>query len=282
MAAPAEGATADFATYLTDLIALTQNFAGFTTVFEPDLAGKQAIATWVGTQADRYWYVAWDTGAQDIDGTTVFYKDPLDAAAALGWMASLDYSATDGRYNLFGRQFSSLTATVSDGTTASTLTTNGYSFYGLHANGLGRFTFMRGGKVSGQFLWADTYINQVWLNASFQSDILTLLLSAGQIPYNVQGDALMSAAVQDTINQGLAFGAIRAGVTLTAAQALEVDNAAGISISGTLQTRGWYFQPNVSTAPASSRVARTSPPCKFWYTDGQSVQSINLASIEVQ
>ncbi|MFT8346599.1 DUF3383 family protein [Gluconobacter oxydans] len=299
MAAPAEGATADFATYLTDLIALTQNFAGFTTVFEPDLAGKQAIATWVGTQADRYWYVAWDTdaqattqgsttafgvwlGAQDIDGTTAFYKDPLDAAAALGWMASLDYSATDGRYNLFGRQFSSLTATVSDGATASTLTTNGYSFYGLHANGLGRFTFMRGGKVSGQFLWADSYINQIWLNASFQSDILTLLLSAGQIPYNVQGDALMSAAVQDTINQGLAFGAIRAGVTLTAAQALEVNNAAGISISGTLQTRGWYFQPNVSTAPASSRVARTSPPCKFWYTDGQSVQSINLASIEVQ
>ncbi|WP_408872054.1 DUF3383 family protein [Gluconobacter sp. DsW_056] len=53
-------------------------------------------------------------------------------------------------------------------------------------------------------------------------------------------------------------------------------------IASTLQTRGWYFQPNASTAPAADRVARTSPPCKFWYTDGQSVQSINLASVEVQ
>jgi len=112
---------------------------------------------------------------------------------------------------------------------------------------------------------------------------VTLLLSAGDIPYNTQGDALISASVQDTINQALAFGVIRAGVTLTKAQAQEINNAAGLStISDTLQTRGWYFQPNVSTAPTTTRVARESPACKFWYTDGQSVQSINLASIEVQ
>lgn len=289
-----------FATYLTDLIGTTQDFAGFTTAFEPALADKQAIATWVGTQEDRFWYVAWDTdtqattqgsteafgvwlAGQTIDGTTAVYKDPLVAAGCLGWMASLDYDTTNGRWNLFGCQFSGPSATVTDGTTASVLTANGYSFYGQHANGLGRFTFLRGGAVSGQFKWADSYINQIWLNASFQSDLVTLLLSAGDIPYNTQGDALVSASVQDTINQALAFGVIRAGVTLTKAQAQEINNAAGLStISDTLQTRGWYFQPNVSTAPAATRVARGSPACKFWYTDGQSVQSINLASIEVQ
>ncbi|UMM08423.1 DUF3383 domain-containing protein [Gluconobacter frateurii] len=289
----------DFDTYLTTLIGTTQDFAGFTTAFEPVLADKQKIATWVGTQADRYWYVSWDTDAQattqntteafgvwlsgqTIDGTTAVYKDPLLAAGCLGWMASLDYDSTNGRWNLFGCQFSGLTATVTDGTTASVLAANGYSFYGQHANGLGRFTFLRGGAVSGQFKWADSYINQIWINASFQSDLLTLLLSAGNIPYNTQGDALISASVQDTINQALSFGAIRAGVTLTTAQAQEINNAAGLSISDTLQTRGWYFQPGASTAPAATRVARGSPACKFWYTDGQSVQSINLASIEVQ
>nr|WP_301272604.1 DUF3383 family protein [Gluconobacter kondonii] len=281
------------------MIGTTQDFAGFTTAFEPTLTDKQAIATWVSEQADRFWYAAWDTDAQattqnsteafgvwltaqSLDGTSVFYKDPLVAAAALGWMASLDFDATGGRWNLFGCQFSGVTATVTDGTTASVLAANGYSFYGMHANGLGRFTFLRGGMVSGQFKWADSYINQIWLNASFQSAMLTLLLSAGNIPYNTQGDALISAAAQDTINQALAFGVIRAGVTLTAAEAQEVNNAAGLTISDTLQTRGWYFQPNASTTPAADRVARTSPPCKFWYTDGQSVQSINLASVEVQ
>ncbi|MCP1236513.1 DUF3383 domain-containing protein [Gluconobacter kondonii] len=288
-----------FPGYLSTLIGTTQDFAGFTTAFEPTLTDKQAIATWVSEQADRFWYAAWDTDAQattqnsteafgvwltaqSLDGTSVFYKDPLVAAAALGWMASLDFDATGGRWNLFGCQFSGVTATVTDGTTASVLAANGYSFYGMHANGLGRFTFLRGGMVSGQFKWADSYINQIWLNASFQSAMLTLLLSAGNIPYNTQGDALISAAAQDTINQALAFGVIRAGVTLTAAEAQEVNNAAGLTISDTLQTRGWYFQPNASTTPAADRVARTSPPCKFWYTDGQSVQSINLASVEVQ
>ena len=288
-----------FPGYLATLIGTTQDFAGFTTAFEPVLSDKQAIATWASEQADRFWYAAWDTDAQattqnsteafgvwltaqSLDGTSVFYKDPLVAAAALGWMASLDFDATGGRWNLFGCQFSGVTATVTDGTTASVLAANGYSFYGMHANGLGRFTFLRGGMVSGQFKWADSYINQIWLNASFQSAMLTLLLSAGNIPYNTQGDALISAAAQDTINQALAFGVIRAGVTLTAAEAQEVNNAAGLTISDTLQTRGWYFQPNASTTPAADRVARTSPPCKFWYTDGQSVQSINLASVEVQ
>ncbi|GBQ90915.1 DUF3383 family protein [Gluconobacter albidus] len=288
-----------FPDYVNALISTSQDFAGFTTAFEPVLADKQAIATWVSEQKDRFWYAAWDTDAQattqnstgafgvwltsqNLDGTSVFYKDPLVAAGALGWMASLAFDATNGRKNLLGCQFSGVTASVTDGATASTLAANGYSFYGMHANGLGRFTFLRGGMVSGQFKWADSYINQIWMNASFQSDMLTLLLSAGNIPYNTQGDALISAAAQDTINQALAFGAIRAGVTLTVAEAQEVNNAAGLPIASTLQTRGWYFQPNASTAPAADRVARTSPPCKFWYTDGQSVQSINLASVEVQ
>ncbi|GBR71002.1 DUF3383 family protein [Gluconobacter kanchanaburiensis] len=297
--APTTDTPSNWATYLTALIGTTQEFAGFTTTFEPELADKQAIATWVGEQKDRFWYVPWDTDtqattqnsetafgvwltSQNIDGTTVVYQDPLVAAGCLGWMASLNFDTTNGRWDLCFCRFSGVTATVTDGTTASVLEANGYSFYGLHANGLGRFIFLRGGNVSGQFKWADSYINQIWLNASFQSDMLNLELSAGNIPFNTQGDALISASAQPTIDQGLAFGAIRAGVTLTDAEALEVNNAAGVTISDTLQTRGWYFQPNASTAAASVRSSRGPISPKFWYTDGQSVQSINLASVEVQ
>ena len=285
---------------LMDTIAgQTQDFAGFTTAWEPTLAQKQAFATWTATQSDRYWYVPWDTDEQaraeqnstsfgtwlknqDIDGTTLIYQDPLAAALCLGWMASIDFDATNGRTNLCFRRSGLVTPAVTDATTAATLRANGYNFYGAYANGLGRFQWLEDGHVSGAFLWADSYINQIWLNASLQSALLNLLLGVGQIPYNTEGDGLISAAVQDTINQALRFGAIRPGVNLTALQKQQIDRAAGTSISATVQSRGWYFQPNASTAAADIRVARKSPPCRFWYTDGQSVQSINLASIEVQ
>ena len=285
---------------LMDTIAgQTQDFAGFTTAWEPTLAQKQAFATWTATQSDRYWYVPWDTDEQaraeqnstsfgtwlnnqDIDGTTLIYQDPLAAALCLGWMASIDFDATNGRTNLCFRRSGLVTPAVTDATTAATLRANGYNFYGAYANGLGRFQWLADGHVSGAFLWADSYINQIWLNASFQSALTTLLLQTGQIPYDSLGDGLISASVQDTINQALRFGAIRPGIQLTSLQKQQIDQAAGTTISDTVQSRGWYFQPNASTAAADIRVARKSPSCRFWYTDGQSVQSINLASIEVQ
>ena len=289
----------DPAALMNEVAGQTQDFAGFTTTWEPPLAQKQAFATWTAGQSDRYWYVPWDTDeqalaaqnstsfgtwlqAQGIDGTTLVYKNPLAAAFCLSWMASIDFSATNGRTNLCFRRSGLIAPSVTDATTAATLRSNGYNFYGAYANGLGRFQWLEDGHVSGAFLWADSYINQIWLNASLQSALLNLLLNVGQIPYNSEGDGLISAAVQDTINQALSFGAIRPGVNLTSLQKQQIDRAAGTTISNTVQTRGWYFQPNASTAPADIRVARKSPPCRFWYTDGQSVQSITLASIEVQ
>lgn len=289
----------DPASLMNEISSQTQDFAGFTTTWEPALAQKQAFATWTAGQSDRYWYVPWDTDEQaiatqnstsfgtwlknqNIDGTTLIYSDPLAAAFCLSWMASLDFSATAGRTTLCFRRNGLLTPSVTDATTAATLRSNGYNFYGVYANGLGRFQWIEDGHVSGAFLWADSYINQIWLNASLQSDLLNLLLNVGQIPYNTEGDGLISASVQDTINQALRFGAIRPGVTLSSTQKQQIDRTAGTTISDTVQGRGWYFQPNASTAPTNIRVARKSPLCRFWYTDGQSVQSINLASIEVQ
>ena len=289
-----------YSAQLETLYGVSQEWAGLSSAFEPTLAEKQDIATWIGQQSDRFWYVPYDTDTQattsnsttafgvwlanqNIDGTTPVYSDPLLAAACLGWMASLDYDMVDGRFNLFGRRFSGLTASVSDGTTAEVLTANGYTFYGLHGNGLGRFTFVRNGAVSGQFLWADSYINQIWLNASFQYDLLSMLLENGNIPYNTQGDAIISASLQDTINQAISFGAIRTGVTLTEEQQLEIKNATGVSTAAqSVATNGYYLYTDAAGTPSATRVTRGSPACKFWYTDGQSIQSINLASIEVQ
>jgi hypothetical protein len=136
------------------------------------------------------------------------------------------------------------------------------------------------GQVSGDFLWMDSYINQIWLNNAFQLALMELLTNAPSIPYNASGNALIESSVADPINAGLNFGAFRPGVTLSAAQRAAVNTEGGRPIADTLQNRGWYLQ--VLAASAVVRAARGSPPCKFWYVDGQSVQSIDLTSIQVQ
>jgi hypothetical protein len=82
------------------------------------------------------------------------------------------------------------------------------------------------------------------------------------------------------ITAGLNFGAFSGGVTLSAAQAAEVNYAAGVKIDAILSTRGWYLQILAGTAQV--RAARTSPPMTFWYTDAGSVQKLNLVSVEIQ
>jgi hypothetical protein len=82
------------------------------------------------------------------------------------------------------------------------------------------------------------------------------------------------------VDAALNFGSIRAGVTLSAQEAAEINNAAGGKVSDTIQQRGWYIK--VGDALPSVRAARGSPPVFVWYTDGQSVQRITLSSVLVQ
>ena len=277
--------------------AITQNWASFATVFEPVTGDKVLFSTWANAQNNRFAYVGWDTDAQAIvqnsttcwgalikastlAGSIAVYKDPLHAAFVVGAVASIDFTRTNGRITMAFKSQSGLTASVTDQTTGDTLIANGYNFYGSYATANQLFTFLYNGQISGPFQWIDPYVNQIWLNNAFQLAMMTLLTSVPSVPYNAAGYALIEAACMDPIIAALNFGAIRPGVPLSTLQAAEVDGAAGVSISGILNTRGWYLQ--IKPATAQVRAARTSPPMTFWYMDGGAVQKLNLASIEIQ
>jgi hypothetical protein len=55
---------------------------------------------------------------------------------------------------------------------------------------------------------------------------------------------------------------------------------AGLKIDTVLSTRGWYLQ--IKPALPQVRAARGSPPCTFFYMDGEAVNAINLASVNAQ
>jgi hypothetical protein len=215
-------------------------------------------------------------------GTILIY-DPLGfntAAFECGCIASIDFTQLDGRTTMAFRNQSGLTPTVTDELVAANLISNGYNFYGAYATANDGFQFFYDGSISGPFLWADSYINQIWLNNQFQLALMTLLTVRKSIPYNSVGATLIESSLSDAINAGLNFGAFRAGVPLSSLQAAEVNAAAGVKISDTLSQRGWYLQ--VLVASPSVRLARGSPPCNFWYMDGESVQKLNLTSVNVQ
>lgn len=301
---PATPTTADYGTYLSTAADQATDWAPFLFAQEPDPAAKTQIATWLSAHPNRYWGVVQDSDASILtaNATTSFGATvraastpgltclcntdnnggTLAAALCLGWAASVNPNRASGRTTLMFRNNGGVPPASLTASQAQALLENGYSFYGSYKSTDSTFSFLNNGAVSGPFAWADSYINQIWMNASFQNDLITLFSSAGQIPYNAVGDSLIATSVQGTIDTALSFGAIQPNVTLSDAQKQAVNADAGRSIDTVLSTRGWYLLPGASTAPAAVRAARGTVQGRFFYMDGQSVQSIALASVEAQ
>lgn len=290
---------ADPATLMNSVTAIVQNWFKFTTTAEPADSVKLQFAAWVQTTNDTYCYVASDSNVAALgasaastfgaivkaagdDGVIAIY-DPSGADLAafnIGATASIDPTATDGRITFAYKSQAGLTPSVTDATSAANLIGNGYNFYGAYATANQPFQFYQPGQMAGQWEWDDAYTNQRIINASLQLALVELLANVKSVPYNNEGYNLIRAACADPINAALAFGSIQPGVTLSAAQAAEVNTAAGAKIDTVLSTTGYYLL--VLDPGAIVRGQRGTPKCTFWYTDGGSIQKINLASIDVQ
>ncbi|AYJ74280.1 hypothetical protein phiE131_014 [Burkholderia phage phiE131] len=286
------------------LTKITQNWVSFMTTFDPDNGvgntQKMAFATWASQQGNRFLYAGWDQDASptaanpatssfgylvdqaNMSGVAAIWSPADKAAFLMGAIASIDFTATEGRITLDFKGQSGLTPDVTDATVYANLKANGYNMYADFATSNDEFKFFTPGSIAGQYDWIDSYINQIWLNNQFQLSIMVGLTAAKSVPYTTVGDAQIEAWLMDNITQAVNFGAIREGVQLGSDQIQQVNMAAGRKIDTVLSSRGWYLQVLASQATAQTRAARQSPPCKFWYMDGGSVQQLNLASVMVQ
>jgi hypothetical protein len=300
-------AAATPASCMNGVVAAQQNWATFMTVFEPDggvgTTNKLAFASWVSTAtpagAERFCYVAWDPSLTPTTGAApesfaqlvvaagyngvvpVFDQSSgLKAAFICGCAASIDFSQPNGRITFAYKGQAGLVPDVTSATVAQNLIANAYNFYGQYATATQQFQFLQPGSMPGEWNWIDPYIDQIWLNQSIVAAIMQLLTNIRTLPYNNQGYALIRSAVLDPINAALNAGVIVSGVALSAAQQQEINNDAGANIAQTIITQGYYLQ--ILPATASIRGARTSPPMTLWYTDGGSVQQIELDSIDIE
>ncbi len=288
------------ATFMTAIVAATQNWATFTTVFEPITSVKLQFAAWVNSTTDRFAYVAWDSDATVIagaapssfggqaaaleyDGVIPIYETTLGDIAAFfcGAVASIDYEQTQGRITFAYKGQAGLVPSITSDVAYQNVLANSYNCYARFATANDNFTNYQPGSTPGQWLWADGYINQIWLNNELQLAYTVLLSSVNSTPYNQQGYNQLRATALDPVNAALNAGVIQPGVTLSNSQRAQINTAVGApNAANVVQTQGWFL--DIKDASPEQRAARASPPMTLYYTDGGSVQQIELSSIEVQ
>lgn len=291
--------------FMTALVAFNTNFATFFTDFDPDWgtgnAQKQLFAQWNSTVGlNRFAYVAWDPDQSPVNNSSapaslgalvtslnyagtevVSDSTPNTAAFVSGYAASINWGQRNGRQTLAYRSQAGLQPVITTAAAAANLNANNYDYVGGFASANTSFILFYNGNISGPFAWFDSYLDQIWMNASFQLALLALLSTVGSVPYNDAGNAQIEAALQTPIQAALNFGAIRQGITLSSSELATVLNVTNNpNVVQTLQTRGWYLF--IGTASPAVRAARGTPPATFFYTDGQAVQQITLASVEIQ
>ncbi len=288
------------------VVAVQQNWATFMTVDEPTLTLKEAFAAWVQTTTDRFLYLAFDSdvtptesddatgsfgaivAAADDDGVCPIWNPgtapgtfPGDKAAFVGAVAaSINFNAVNGSTSFRWRLQAGLVPDVTSEEVYDNLIANNYNAYVAIASNTQQFQNFQPGSVPGRWLSIQRYINQIYWNAVFQQDFLELLQLVPSIPYDQDGYTLIAESLNPSIVAMGAFGAWRDGVTLTGAQIIAINTQAGMNIASTLQTQGWYLQ--VTDPGPAARATGASPIIIFWYTDGGSIGSIVMNSIDVE
>lgn len=277
-------------------LSFSRNFVNFT--YAPETFDDEMVkefSKWVTQQNDRYKLYTWgvdplalgqggssfgEWAKENTSGVVPIYGDFDKAAFFCGVSASVNYQEQNGRTTTMFRTQAGLVAEVTDEDQAEILKHNGYSFYGAWATANNRFQMAGIGAVTGKFKWIDNFDFQVFLNSQFQLASVNMFMAVKQIPYNDQGIATLRAYLQDPIDQGLDFGGIRAGVELSNAQKFQVNQEAGFDAASQLFTKGWAL--SITVPNSQVRAERESFIIKFFYTDGSSMQRLEMTSTNVQ
>lgn len=282
---------------MNNIINTNQNWILFNSLVELTDDQKTELCAWANGTKNRFGYVVHDTTAagtiannancfvqkvvvaNGYENIFPVYGSYLYSVTALAYAASVDFARTNGRVSFKFRGFSGLAPNVSDLATAQALKSNGYNFYGSYSLNKTMAQYASDGAISGKFVWLDSFIDQVWINANLVGAYANLFTNNQSYPFNQNGYGAIQAATIDVANQAINFGAIQKGVVLDQAQIRIVNNTVGKDISATLYSEGWYLF--IPTQTGAARLERDLKGAIFYYVDGQLIQSINMSSTAI-
>lgn len=276
---------------MEDCVSSNSNFFSFMPVWQETSSDALELAQWCNNKGVRFMYVMVDNSnagltpnnsaclayqVADYYGVCSIYNTKALGAMTMGIGAAINPAQLNGRKTWAYKQQTGLAYTVNNQTDATVLLANGYNFYGDYATASNQFKLYQNGQISGAAEWLDTYYGQVFIKDGLQNAWINALMLNNTVPYNQAGYGVLRAAAMDTINTAINAGFIRQGVSLSESQKAAVQTEAGLDISGSLQTQGWYLQ--ILDPTTQVRAERGTPIVNFWYMDGGSIQKIQGTS----
>lgn len=274
-----------------------QNWIPFESLVDLDEDQNTELCAWTNAQNSRFVFVYHESSAEatipnnpdcffqkvvvtnGYEGIFPIYGSYLYGTMPLAYSGSIDFARTNGRVSFKFRAFSGLAPNVTDLATAKALKSNGYNFYGAYSLNKTMKQYASDGAISGKFLWLDSFIDQVWINANLVSAYAELFTDNQSYAFNANGYGAVQAATIDPAELAVTFGAIQKGVTLDASQIRRVNNTVGKDISSILYSQGWYL--NIPTQTGAARIDRNLQGVTFFWVDGQLIQSISMSSTAI-
>lgn len=274
-----------------------QNWIPFESLVDLDEDQNTELCAWTNAQNSRFVFVYHESSAEatipnnpdcffqkvvvtnGYEGIFPIYGSYLYGTMPLAYSGSIDFARTNGRVSFKFRAFSGLAPNVTDLATAKALKSNGYNFYGAYSLNKTMKQYASDGAISGKFLWLDSFIDQVWINANLVSAYAELFTDNQSYAFNANGYGAVQAATIDPAELAVTFGAIQKGVTLDSSQIRRVNNTVGKDISSILYSQGWYL--NIPTQTGAARIDRNLQGVTFFWVDGQLIQSISMASTAI-
>lgn len=274
-----------------------QNWIPFESLVDLDEDQNTELCAWTNAQNSRFVFVYHESSAEatipnnpdcffqkvvvtnGYEGIFPIYGSYLYGTMPLAYSGSIDFARENGRVSFKFRAFSGLAPNVTDLATAKALKSNGYNFYGAYSLNKTMKQYASDGAISGKFLWLDSFIDQVWINANLVSAYAELFTDNQSYAFNANGYGAVQAATIDPAELAVTFGAIQKGVTLDASQIRRVNNTVGKDISSILYSQGWYL--NIPTQTGAARIDRNLQGVTFFWVDGQLIQSITMSSTAI-
>ncbi len=276
----------------------SSNFVDIMFSFEPAASDKLLWGAWSSAQQKWYAVIMQDSDASAIvannassfaaqvaalnyEGILPVYGDYLTTAAICSFAGCIDWNRINGRRRVAFTSYPGLATDVTSDPIYDALLSNGYTFYAYYgAKADNNYSMMYNGKMPGSTdRWFDTYLGHIFTDSQLQTSVVEGLRSIGNAPYSERGNTYIRAWCQDPIDQAVNNGTIQPGVALSNAQKATIKGIIGFDVSADLQQKGYYLY--IGTASTQTRGNRESPPITLIYTDGGSIQQIDIASIAV-
>lgn len=236
-----QGAAAETAAEaIARIAALSDNFGSFAFIETLDTEDVGAVAAWNNSAEQNLKfmysvpvtsvnYTEIQTAVAGMNGTALTLTAAGEYAEYMpcAIMAATDYTRTNATRNYMFQQFPGATALVTTDALADVYDNLQINYYGATQSAGKQLAFYQRGVLQGSVEDMGVYANEIWLKDSFLTAFFNLLLALNKIPANQDGEAMVRAAMMDTISQALNNGTILPSKTFTTAQKAYIDQLTG-------------------------------------------------------